>query len=101
MKKVRDKSIRVQLQELMKLHPGWTYKQFAKALDTSPEVVRSYASRYKMLNMYRPIREKPKVPEKSKPKAKAKEKRQLKSDHVPQVSSSATRSRSVGYLKLM
>lgn len=98
MKKVQVKSIRVQLQELMKLHPGWTYKQFAEALDTSPEVVRSYASRYKMLNLYRPIKvEKPKKVEKqAKP-----EKRQLKSDHVPQVSSSATRSRSVGYLKLI
>lgn len=99
MRKVRVKSIRVQLQELMKLHPGWTYKQFAEALDTSPEVVRSYASRYKMLNMYRPVKiEKSKPPQERQPKP---EKRQLKSDHVPQVSSSATRSRSVGYLKLI
>lgn len=96
MRKVRVKSIRVRLQELLKQHPGWTYKQFAEALGTSPEVVRSYASRYKMLNLYRPVKE-PKTAEK-KPKV---EKRQLKSDHVPQVSSSATRSRSVGYLKLM
>jgi len=99
MKKVRVKSIRVQLQELMKLHPGWTYKQFAEALDTSPDVVRSYASRYRMLNMYRPIKtKKSKQPQEHQPKP---EKRQLKSDHVPKVSSSATRSRSVGYLKLM
>lgn len=96
MKRVRVKSIRVQFQELLKQHPGWTYKQFAEALGTSPEVVRSYASRYKMLNLYRPIK-KPKTVKK-KPKV---EKRQLKFDHVPRVSSSATRSRSVGYLKLM
>jgi hypothetical protein len=105
MKQVKIVSVKSQFVLLFNKEPRLTYRQYAERLGTTPPVIRAYARQLGFNKLYNPadnpLKNRRTRQDHSKPKKDEKNKRVLKTDHIPQASSSATRSRSWGYLKLI
>lgn len=97
MPKKPNLSVRAQLRDLVVKHPDWAYKQYAEVLGVSTDSVRGSLNAMGLSKKQRRLES-----EKQTKKVSFKPpKRTLAQESVSAVSSSATRSRSVGYLKLM
>lgn len=91
------KSKRALMRELFKKHPDWTYKQYSEALGIDVTYIRSYSNI--LLNEQRKKERAAEAEERA--KRASKDPKPTKKVGLQQVSSSSTRSRSSGYLKLI
>lgn len=97
MPKKPNLSVRAQLRDLVTEHPDWTYKQYAEVVGVSTDSVRGSLNAMGLSKKQRRVSSEKQIRKVSfKPP-----KRTLAQESVSAVSSSTTRSRSVGYLKLI